>query len=57
MPPIMYMQASSGSGVLNLSTMGASISQQIEHPIDNAKLLAKLHIGVFPLTVSQRTFM
>lgn len=57
MPPITYMQASSGSGVLNLSTMGASTSQQIEHPTDNAKLLARLHIGVFPLTVSQRTFM
>lgn len=56
MPPITYMQASSGSGVLNSSTMGASASQQIEHPADNAKLLSRLHIGAFPLTVSQRTF-
>ena len=55
-PPITYMQASSGSGVLNSSSIGASTSQQIEHPADNAKLLARLHIGVFPLTVSQRTF-
>lgn len=56
MPPITYMQASSGSGVLNSSTMGTSASQQIEHPADNAKLLSRLHIGAFPLTVSQRTF-
>ena len=48
MPPATYMQASSGSGVLNSTTMGASTSQQIEHPADNAKLLARLHIGVFP---------
>ena len=56
MPPVTYMQASSGSGVLNSTTMGASTSQQIEHPADNVKLLARLHIGVFPLTISQRTF-
>lgn len=56
MPPITYMQASSGSGVLNSSTMGASASRQIEHPADNAKLLSRLHIGAFPLTVSQGTF-
>lgn len=56
MPPITYMQASSGSGVLNSSSIGASTSQQIEHPADNAKLLTRLHIGVFSLTVSQRTF-
>lgn len=56
MPPITYMQASSGSEVLNSSSIGASTSQQIEHPADNVKLLARLHIGVFPLTVSQRTF-
>ena len=56
MPPITYMQASNGSGVLNSSTMGASASHQIEHPADNAKLLSRLHIGAFPLTVSKRTF-